>query len=70
MIYQKLDSENEFKVNKWMRRQGFIWEVTPGTPESPNPFNGIWVQLNGDSDPVEQDEAVRMYTTRRRWWQL
>ena len=55
---------DHFKVNKWMRKQGFAWE------SDSNGAKGIWVDQKGDSDHVEQDEAARMYANRRRWWQL
>lgn len=52
---------NHFKVNKWMRKQGFDWQLTQG-----NPFNGVWVDTDGDHDPIEQDEAAQLYTARPR----
>lgn len=55
---------DHLKVNKWIRKQGFVWEVAPGTTDKPNPFNGIWVDQHGDRDPIQQDEAARMYQAR------
>lgn len=57
-------SVNHFKINKWMRKQGFKWE-------SKFEFSkGLWVHPDRGNIQVEQDEAVRMYKSRRRWWQI
>ncbi len=55
---------DHLKVNKWMLKQGFVWE------SHSNSTKGLWVQPDGDSDPVNQDEAVAMWEARRRWWQI
>ena len=58
-----VSQETHFKVNKWMRKQGFIWELE-------SPVKGFWVEPDGDNDPITQDEAVVMYNQRKRWWQI
>lgn len=61
------DPSNEFKVNKYMIKHGFKWNITPGTPESPNPFNGLWVK---DGNAFTQEQAIFIYKNfRKKWWQ-
>ena len=51
---------NHFKVNRFMLKKGFTWETD----------TRVWVQLDGDSDPLTQEEAVVLFNNRRRWWQI
>lgn len=63
------DHVDEFKVNKWMLKHGFIWDITPGTPESPDPWNGLW---NKDGNAFTQEQAVFLYRAwhPKRWWKF
>jgi hypothetical protein len=68
----KADQEqrvNEFKVNAWMIKLGFHWDITPGTPANPNPFNGLWVK---DGNAFSQEQAVFWYQTLhvKKWWRF
>jgi len=62
--YYTRPTTNHLKVNKWMLKQGYTWEqhTVSGI--------GTWVQLDGDSDPIDQNEAVKLYQNRRKWWRF
>lgn len=52
---------NHFKVNKWMLRNGFKWEV------SENNTLGLWVK-KGNS--ITQEQAVLFYEAVNKWWKF
>lgn len=62
--YYTKPTVDHFKVNKYMLKKGFVWEHSAlNTP-------GVWVDIEGDSDPLSQDEAVEFYKNRKRFWQI
>ena len=53
---------NEFKVNRFMLKVGFIWEF-----ESDTNLRGYWAK-NGQH--LSQLQAIEIYTGVKRWWRF
>lgn len=54
--------ELEFKVNRFMLKAGFTWELEPGTN-----IRGYWLK---GGQQLGQLQAIEIYTGVKRWWRF